>query len=372
MKVPYNYLGEQFAHVDDYFAELRELVQSGEFTLGPYMEAFERKFAAYVGVKHALGVNCGTDALILSLKACGIRAGDEVISVPNTFYATIGAIVAVGARPVFVDVDDRFQIDVNLIERAITARTRAILPVHWTGSSPDMPALMDIARRHNLAVIEDACTAVGAFVGKKHAGSFGKVNAFSMHPLKPLNVWGDGGIAVTDDDDLAVWMRTYRNHGMVDRDHIEMWGVNMRLQPFQAVVARRQLDLINDFVEARRRNAVILDAGLKELGQVVVPPRPKQHREAFQLYIACFQRRDEVVRHLSAGGIEAKVHYPLPLHLQKAAAGLGYRRGDFPNAEKQADEVITLPSHQYLTAEQMEYTVDAIKKFYTSRKRKAA
>jgi dTDP-4-amino-4,6-dideoxygalactose transaminase len=367
MEVRYNYLAQQFAEVEGYFADLRELVRTGEFTLGPFVEAFERKFAAYVGVRHAVGTNTGTDALILALKAAGIKPGDEVVTVPNTFYATAGAIVAVGARPVFVDVDDRFQMDVNQLEKAVTPRTRALLPVHWGGCSPDMDAILGVARRHRLVVVEDACPAVGAQVNGRFAGTFGKVNAFSMHPLKPLNVWGDGGIVVTDDDETAAWMRLYRNHGMTDRDHIALWGVNMRLQPVQAIVASRQLDVIEELAAARIRNARLLDAGLAGLGEHVrLPRRPAGHREVYQLYLACVDRRDELLAYLHARGIEAKVHYPVPLHLQQAAAGLGYREGDFPVCERQAKEIITLPAHQHTPPPEIEYTVQTIRSFYAA------
>jgi dTDP-4-amino-4,6-dideoxygalactose transaminase len=376
MRVPYCYLDQQFADVEEYFNDLRALVASGEFTLGPYVEAFEKKFANYIGVKHAVSTNTGTDALILSLRAVGVQSGDEVITVPNTFYATVGAIVAVGARPVFVDCDQRYQIDVNRIEAAITPRTRALLPVHWAGCSPDLEGVLDIARRRNLVVVEDACPAVGARVNGRSAGTFGKVNGFSMHPLKPLNVWGDGGIAVTNDDEAAAWMRLYRNHGMTDRDHIAIWGVNYRVQPVQAIVASRQLDVMEQIIEARVRNARHLDRRLQELGEfVTLPSRPAKNREAYQLYLACFARRDELLAYLTARGIEAKIHYPVPLHLQKAAAGLGYRRGDFPVCERQADEVLTLPAHQHVTAEQCDYMVDTIRAFYAtaaSRKHRAA
>jgi dTDP-4-amino-4,6-dideoxygalactose transaminase len=207
--------------------------------------------------------------------------------------------------------------------------------------------------------------AVGARINGRSAGTFGKVNAFSMHPLKPLNVWGDGGITVTDDDDAAAWMRLYRNHGMTDRDHIAIWGVNYRLQPVQAIVAGRQLDLMEEIIAARVRNARRLDERLGELGACVRPPhRPPHNREAYQLYIACFDRRDELLAHLNAHGVEAKIHYPVPLHLQKAAAGLGYRRGDFPVCERQAGEIITLPAHQHVTLEQIDYTADVIGRFY--------
>jgi dTDP-4-amino-4,6-dideoxygalactose transaminase len=367
MHVKYNYLDQQYAEVDAYFADLRELVRTGEFTLGPFVEAFEQKFAGYVGVKHAIGTNTGTDALILALNAVGIRSGDEVITVPNTFYATAGAIVAVGARPVFVDVDDRYQMDAGQLEAAITPRTRAVLPVHWGGCSPDMEAILDVADRHGLVVVEDACPAVGARVNGRSAGAFGRVNAFSMHPLKPLNVWGDGGIVTTDDDAAAAWMRLYRNHGMTDRDHIALWGVNMRLQPVQAIVASRQLDIIEDIIALRGRNADLLDEGLRELGEFVqVPPRPAGHRAAYQLYLCCVERRDDLLGHLHARGVEAKVHYPVPLHLQQAAADLGYRRGDFPVCERQADAILTLPAHQHISPAQIEYTIAAVREFYAT------
>jgi aminotransferase EvaB len=365
MRVPYNYLPFQFADPEPYILEWRKLIQSGEFTLGSWVEAFEAKFAKYVGMKHCVSTNNGTDALILALKAAGINSGDEVITVANTFYATVGAIVAVGAHPVFVDCDDRFQINANLIEKAITPRTKAILPVHWAGASPDIHHIIAIAERHGLAVIEDACPAVGAYVGGRHAGSFGRVNAFSMHPLKPLNVMGDGGMVVTDDDKIADWMRIYRNHGMVDRDHIEFWGVNMRLQPLQAVVGSLVLDTVSDLVATRNRNANFLDEGLRSLSEFVrLPARINGNVEAYQLYMACFAQRDELIKFLVSKEIEAKIHYPVPLHLQVAAKSLGYKRGDFPNAEKQAMELITLPNHQFISEEQIDFIISNIHEFY--------
>ena len=367
MKVPFNYLPEQFADLEPYIAGWRNLIASSEFTLGPFVEEFEAKFARYVGSRHCVSTNNGTDALILALKAAGVAPGDEVITVSNTFYATVGAIVAAGAKPVFVDCDDRYQIDASQIEKAITLRTRAVLPVHWAGSSPDIDSVVRIADAHGLVVIEDACPAVGAYVNGRHAGTFGAAGAFSMHPLKPLNVMGDGGMVVTDDDALAEWMRKYRNHGMVDRDHIDFWGVNMRLQPFQAIVADRVLDTVEQLVEARNRNTFQLDEGLRQLPEFVrVPTRCSGHIASHQLYMACFQRRDDLVRFLISKGIDAKVHYPVPLHLQKAAANLGHKRGDFPVSEQQADELITLPSHQFISNSQIEFMIASIRQFYVS------
>lgn len=365
MRVKYSYLDQQFSDVEIYFADLRKLVSTGEFTLGPFVDAFEKKFAAYIGVKHAIGTNTGTGALILSLKAVGVKAGSEVITVANTFIATVGAIVAVGARPVFVDCDERYQIDVSKVEAAISPKTSAILPVHWAGCPPEMDKVLEIAGRHKIPVVEDACPAVGAKINGRFAGTFGKVNAFSMHPLKPLNVWGDGGIVVTDDDEAAEFLRLYRNHGLVDRDHVEIWGVNDRLQPFQAVVGSRVLDSVEELVEARIRNARLLDEGLRGLESFIRPPhRPAGYREVYQLYLATATRRDDLVKRLVNCEIEAKVHYPIPIHLQNAARNLGYKRGDFPVCERQADEILTLPAHQHITAEQIDYTVSVIHEFY--------
>ena len=339
MNVPYAYLNQQFEDVEEYFSDLRDLVKSGEFTLGPFVDSFEKKFAKYIGVKHAIGTNTGTGALILALKASGVKSGDEVITVANTFIATVGAIIAVGAKPVFVDCDDRFQMDVSKLEKAITSKTKAIIPVHWGGCSPDMEKIMTIANGRGVEVVEDACPSVGARVNGKPAGTFGRVNAFSMHPLKPLNVWGDGGIVVTNDDQAAEFLRLYRNHGLVGRDHIKIWGVNDRLQPFQAVVG--------------------------ELApKIITPHRPSENRESYQLYLALAERRNELVKYLIERGIEAKIHYPIPIHLQEAAQELGYKKGDFPICEAQADSIITLPAHQYINEEQIQYMVQEIKNFY--------
>ncbi len=365
MKVPYVYLGEQFADVEAYLQDLRALVKSGEFTLGPYVEAFEKKFGKYIGVKHVISTNTGTDALILSLKAVGVKPGDEVITVANTFVATVGAIAACGARPVFVDCDERYQINAAKISEAITKRTRAILPVHWAGCPCDIEAIVKIASEKNIPVVEDACPAVGAKAKGRSVGTFGKVNAFSMHPLKPLNVWGDGGMVVTNDDKCAEFLRLYRNHGLSDRDHVEFWGVNNRLQPVQAIVASRQLDGIETLIASRNRNARRLDEGLRDLSKFVhVPRRPVENREVYQLYLVCVKRRSELVNFLTSRGVEVKVHYPIPLHLQKAAKELGYKKGDFPLCERQAEEVLTIPAHQHINDEQVDYTLALMREFY--------
>ena len=356
MKVKYNYLSEQFSNFEEYIPLLRELVASGEFTLGPYVDRFEKKFSNYIGVKHTIGTNTGTDALILALKAVGVKPGDEVITVANTFVATVGAIVDTGAIPVFVDSDDRYSMDCTKIEAAITNKTKAIVPVHWAGCPADMKTVLAIAARHNLKVVEDACPAVGANIDGQSVGTFGHVNAFSMHPLKPLNVWGDGGMITTNDDAASDWLRLFHNHGLVDRDHVKFWGVNRRLQPVQAVVATKLLDVSEALVEKRIRNARLLDKGLAPLGEFIqIPRRPANMREVYQLYLVSVKMRNKLLPFLRENGIEACIHYPIPLHLQQAAASLGYKKGDFPVAENQADEVITLPAHQHIEPEQLNF-----------------
>ncbi len=360
--VPYNYLPEQFADVQKFFALWEPLIRSGEFTLGPYVEEFETQFAQFVGSRHCISTNNGTDALILSLKSLGIGPGDDVITACNSFYATAGAIVAVGARPVFADVDSRYQLDVDSARSVLTEKTRAILPVHWAGASPDMDQVREFADSHGLYVVEDACMGIGGSIRGQHPGTFGQVGAFSMHPLKSLNVMGDGGMVVTDDDELASWMRKYRNHGMIDRDHIEMWGVNMRLQPLQAVVASQLLTELPKIVSQRNQNAAELDRALSELEpHIILPPRDVDAIETYSLYIVQAERRDELLSYLQDHGIDAKIHYPIPLHCQMAA---GIADKALPIAEYQAGRIITLPIHQYLTSGQLDLIATAISNFY--------
>lgn len=369
MHVPYNYLPMQFANTENIFRDWEKLIKSSEFTLGPVMEAFEQKFADFVNIKHCIATNNGTDALILAFKSLGLGAGDEAITVCNTFYATVGAIVACGAKPIFVDCDERFQMDVSKLEAAITDRTKVIVPVHWGGASPDMNAVCAVATRHGIEIVEDACMGIGASIKGRSPGTFGRVNAFSMHPLKSLNVMGDGGMVVTNDEELAIWMRKYRNHGMIDRNHIEFWGVNMRLQPLQAIVASHGLDDLNDVIEKRCRNAARLDSGLRVLAPwVTLPPRPVNYTETFALYMGIFEHRDQLLRCLIDNDIEAKVHYPIPLHLQAAASNLGYNTGDFPIAESQANRLITLPVHQFIENVHVDFMLKVIAEFYDRKK----
>ncbi len=365
MKVEFSYLSRQFADVDPIFADLKEFIKTGDFTLGKKLEEFEAKFAEFVGVKHAIGVNSGTDGLILSLKAQGVGAGDEVITSAETFIATAGAIAATGARPVFVDVNDEYQIDHNLIERALTKKTKAIMPVWFTGNAPEMKPILEIAARHGLPVVEDSCCGIDAALDGKKAGSFGVSGAFSFHPLKNLNVWSDGGMITTDSDKTADFLRLYRNHGLATRDEVAIFGVNSRLDTFQAVVALRLLPLVRGITDARIANARKLDAGFSELkGFIEIPPRRANVRQVFHLYMVRAKDRDGLLKHCVAKGVDAKVHYPIPLPYQQCARHLGYKPGDFPKTERDCASIITFPAHQHLTAEEVQYIIDTVKEYY--------
>jgi aminotransferase EvaB len=368
-QIPYNYLPQQFKEYQLFFDLWKPVLASGEFTLGPFVDNYEKRFAEYVGSKYCIATNNGTDALILALKALGIKRGDEVLTPCNSFYATAGAIVAVGATPVFIDVDERFQIEIEDLKNQINKKTKMILPVHWAGASPDMFKIQEIAKENDLFVVEDACMAIGGKIKGKCPGTFSEIGAFSMHPLKSLNVAGDGGMVVTDDDELYEWMKKYRNHGMLDRNTIDFWGVNMRIQPLQAVIANYFLDHVDDFIEKRNNNAKYLDSLLSDLTvNVRVPKRPRNFLETFSLYMLLVSDRDNLIKFLIDSGVEAKIHYPVPLHLQPASTNMGLNTRVLKNAERQANELITIPIHQYLDSKHMEIISALIHKFYETKK----
>jgi dTDP-4-amino-4,6-dideoxygalactose transaminase len=365
MLVPYNYLPYEFKNTRIIFKEWKKLIKTTDFTLGSKMLEFEKKFSKYIGVKYCVATNNGTDALILSLKALGIKKGDEVITVCNTFYATVGAIVACGAKPVLVDCDSRYQIDHKKIISKITKKTKVIMPVHWGGASPQMNEIIKIAKKYKIHVVEDACMGIGAKIYGKSPGTFGIVNAFSMHPLKSLNVMGDGGMVVTDNARIYNWLKKYRNHGMIDRDHIDIWGINMRLQPLQAIVALEGLKKIDSVIKKRNENAKKMDNLLLNLSpNIVIPKRPKGYRETFALYMCLATNRDKLLKYLIKNKIEAKIHYPLPLNKQKAAKNLKLNQRNFTVANEQAKTIITLPIHQYLSKKHIDYIAQKIKNFY--------
>ncbi len=373
MNVSYSYLDEQFAQIDDYLEDVRKLVQSGDFTLGKPVTEFEERFAKLCGLPYAIGVGSGTDALILSLKIIGVGPGDEVITTPNTFISTVGAIAMVGARPVFVDNNQEYTIDVNKIEAAITPKTKALLPVHLTGCPADMPRIMEIAKRHKLLVVEDAAQAILAKIDGKHVGSWGETACFSLHPLKNLNVWGDGGVIVTRSEELCRKLRLFRNHGMNTRDEIEFFSHNSRLDSLQAVIGNRLIREVEDITNKRIANARQYDEAFEDLKEyITIPHRRANIQQVYHTYVLRVKDRDGLLEHLIQKGVRAKVHYPIPVHLQQAADYLGYKAGDFPVCEEDCRRIITLPVHQHLTQEEVEHVIDCVRTFYLGNRAKGA
>lgn len=367
MKVPFSFLEEQFKDSTVILKNIEEFLKRCDFTLGEDLQEFEHHYASYCGAKHAIGVGSGTDALFLSLKASGVKPNDHVITVPNSFVATTGAIVQVGAKPIYVDTTREQTINTKKIEDAITEKTTAIMPVHWAGCPADMEEICKIAEKHNLIVVEDACQALGARIGNKHVGTFGIAGAFSTHPIKPLHVWGDGGIIITNNDQIASHLRLVRNHGLEGRDVVALWGVNSRFDNLQAIVGNYVFKTLDDTLEKRISHANRYDIAFsdKKLSEhVEIPPRRANTKHVFHLYIIKVKQRNELLSYLKSHAIEAKIHYPIPLHLQPAAHKWNLKKGMFPEAEMQSDETLTLPCHQYLTENQIDYCVKKVCDFY--------
>jgi dTDP-4-amino-4,6-dideoxygalactose transaminase len=348
---------------EELLACVERILSQGHFVLTQEVMDFEKRVAEFTGAKHCVSCANGTDALMLGLWALGIGRGDEVITTPISFVASTGSIAHVGATPVYADVGDDQNIDPAEVEKKITSRTKAIMPVHWSGRIADMDAIMDIARRHKLFVIEDAAQSMGAYYKNRHGGTFGDVGTFSAHPLKNLNAIGDGGFLVTGDDEIASKIRLYRNHGLKDRDTCVMYGVNSRLDSLNAEVLLFRLGRLNDVIERRRRNVDLYRARIKA-EEVYIPPCKNYEKNAFVMMITQAERRDELQAFLQKRGIQSLVYYGTPLHLHPAAARFGHKRGDFPKAEAQADRVLALPHHQYLTEDQIGYVADAVNAFY--------
>ena len=368
IKVKYIDLPKQFRD-DGFWALLKDQFEACQFIMGPELEKFESNFAGLCQTPFALGVNSGTDALFLSLKALGIGSGDEVITVPNSFVATTGAIIATGAKPVFVDVGPDYNINVDLIERAITTRTKAILPVHLTGNPADMIRIMEISQKYMLYVIEDAAQAVMASINGQRVGSFGDTGCFSLHPLKNLIVCGDGGVITTKSEEIHEKIKLARNHGLKNRNEIECFGYNSRLDNIQASIANYMMKKLQWVTQERVKNAKLYDNALKGLSDfVTLPPRKEDVEQVFHTYVIQVKHRADLIKYLIEYGVETKIHYPVLIHLQNPCRNNGYKKGDFPVCERQVDEILSLPIHQYLNEEQIYYVVDRIKKFYRGRK----
>jgi dTDP-4-amino-4,6-dideoxygalactose transaminase len=340
---------------------IRDVIESNAFAGGPFVDRFEEDFAAYCNSPYAIGLGSGTEALWLTLMALGVGPGDEVITVPNTFMATAEAISYCGARPVFVDVDERtYTLDPDALPKAVTVRTKAIIPVHLFGQPADMDSILKFARHRGLFVIEDACQAHGAEYKGRRAGTLGDAACFSFYPGKNLGAFGEAGAVVTDNAELQEKIRILRDHGQIRKYHHTMIGWNCRMDGIQAAALQVKLRYLEKGNQLRRSHAAHYDQAFDGMEEIVTPAHAADVRHVYHVYAIRVQERDEVMRLLGEKGIGCGVHYPIPVHLQEAYRSLGYGRGDFPIAERCAAEFISLPMFPELTSEQLEIVVQAV------------
>lgn len=362
MKVPYVDLVLQNKKFKEEFKiSLDNLIKNGDYILGSSVLEFEKKFSKFIKSKYSVGVGNGTDALYLSLKYLGIGKGDEVITVPNSYLSSASSIALCGAKPIFIDIDDDLNMNPDLIHKSITKKTKAILPVHLTGKPAKIIKILKIAKSYNLKVVEDCAQAVGAKYQNKFVGNYGISGCFSLHPLKNLNALGDGGIVSTNSQRMYKWLLKARNHGHLNRNDCAFWSHNMRLDTLQASFLIHKLKYLSKVNKRRREIANIYKS---EIGEYLeVPSENKETYSVFHTYICKTDRRDELVKFLKSKKIETKVHYPIPIHLMKVF-NKTYKKNSFPKAEKLSKMIISLPIGEYLTNNQIEYTINSIKRFY--------
>lgn len=364
-KVPYLDLPAQIRSLrSELDAAIARTLDNCAFCLGPDVVQFEKEFAKYCGAEHCVGFNSGTSALHVGLMLLNVGPGDEVISTPHTFVATSWAIAYVGAKPVYVDIDDAtFNLDPKLIEKAITPRTKAIMPVHLYGHPYDADAIRAIARKHNLPLVEDACQAHGAKYKGKTVGTFGEWSGFSFYPGKNLGACGEGGALVTNNATFAARARSLREHGSSVRYYHDEVGFNYRMEGIQGAVLGVKLKKLNDWTAGRRRVAHRYHELLKDT-PLQLPREASWAESVYHLYVVRHAKREDLKKHLEANGVGCALHYPLPLHLQKCYASLGYKEGAFPVSEKAARECLSLPIYPELTDAQIQRVAEVIKNFF--------
>jgi len=365
IQVPYLNLGLQHKNIKgEILRSIETILDSGQFILGEETQKFEARFAALAGTSYALGVANGTDALFLSLLALNIGKGDEVITAPNSFLASASSVVLAGATPVFADVRADFNLDPEKTEKAITAKTKAIIVVHLTGRPAPIDELKAIALKHNLHLIEDCAQAIGALYNGKPVGSFGTTGCFSLHPLKNLAACGDGGVITTNDEKIYKHLLLARNHGLKNRDECSFWSYNSRLDNIQAAILNVKLKELEKWTARRREIAGMYQSRLKGL-DLILPVDSEKEKAVYHTFIIQSKKRDALQKFLSEQGVDTKVHYPIAIHQQEAARELGYRKGDFPVTERQTETILSLPIFPELTNEQVNYVADCIHEFYS-------
>lgn len=356
-------LSRQYLVLRDEILEAFDRVsREGAYVLGEELESFESEFATYCGTRFAIGMGNGSDALLLPMLADGYAEGDEVITAPNSFIASAWTIARTGAKIVFADVGEDMNLDPFKVEEAITPRTKAIMVVHLTGRIANMDAFESIAEQYGVDLIEDAAQAVGARQGGRRAGSFGRVAGFSLHPLKNLHAHGDAGISVTDDEKLALRLRQYRNHGLENRNECAFWGLNSRMDSVQAAICRIKLRHLDGWNERYRKIAGYYRSEL--MNHVTTPAHSCDEEPVYHRFMLRHEERDRLQAYLAERGVGTAINYPIPLHLQPAASELGYDKGSFPNAERMADEVLSLPLYPELKDEEVEFVVSSVKSYF--------
>lgn len=349
---------------DELSSRINDIFESGAFILGPNVMELERRVAAYHSVAYSIGLASGTDALHMALRSVGVKEGDEVITTPFTFFATVEAIFYCGARPVFVDIDpETFNLDINMVEERITGKTRAILPVHLFGHPVDMKALMTLADRHGIKVVEDCAQAFGADLDGKRVGSFGVAGCYSFYPSKNLSCYGDGGMVVTDSSEVNDRIRRLRNHGSTRTYWHDEIGYNSRLDELQAAVLNVKLRRIDDFNDKRRAIADAYREQFKDL-PIALPVERNGFRHVYHQFTIRSDRRDELAAHLQREGVSAVIYYPVPLHLQQALKDNGWQEGGFPHAEKASAEVLSIPIYPELPESDVQFVCGKMRGFF--------
>jgi len=362
-QIPYVNLQAQWKEEkDDLLPIIEKVLSRGQYIFGEELEKFEENIAKLCGVKYATGLNSGTDALIFALQLSGIGKGDEVITPPNSFISSTSAIIHAGATPVFVDVLPDQNIDPLKIEAAISKNTKAIMPVHLTGRICDMELIMDIAKRNNLVVIEDAAQAIGSQYKGQTSGSIGDIGCFSTHPLKNLNACGDAGFLTTNDENIYNQSKTLRNHGMTNRNVVNYFGTVSRMDNLQAAILNYRLSKLEYVIQKRRSNAEVF---FDEINMVdmYIPEEKTYEYNTYHTFVVQTEHRDKLKDYMFSNGIDTAIHYPIPIHLQPASKKLGYREGDLPITEKQSKQILTLPINQFLSEVDLEKIVSVINQF---------
>lgn len=369
MHIPFVDLHAQYLSIkEEVDAAIHEVLDSSAYILGPAVTAFEKSFAEYIGTQYAIGVDSGTQAIELALRAIGLQAGDEVILPANTFIATALPVSRLGAKPVLVDINEQtYNITAENIEKAITKKTRAILPVHLYGQPvAELEAILDLAQAHHLEVIEDACQAHGAYLGSKRAGSFGKAAAFSFYPGKNLGAYGDAGMVVTNDPAVAEQVKQLRNYGQSKKYHHDQIGFNHRMDSIQAAVLNVKLKYLDGWNAARRNHAARYIEALSQVYGVITPSVPQNVEPIWHIFALRSKQRDQLISYLEDNDISTGIHYPIPIHLQPAYANLGYHAGDFPVTEQIAQEQLSLPMYAELDATMIDYVTQKVSDFSNS------